>query len=217
LFDINEEKKPKGNPESVQGRSPSAAQADTKKQEEIRGLSGYSGIDDVRNAAPDKSGTSDSSGDTRGSGRTRSTSSASAAPATSARGRKAYTEAQEEAKKAERKQKALDTAGKTILGKAAAVPYDAWAAFAAEPFLRLSEEEQKELADAYFEIAQAFDIDFSNKWLLLGGMCMFHINIIGVRMKMLADKEELERTKKKREEPMTVGGKTYPIVPGNPV
>lgn len=164
-----------------------------KRQKELRSLSGFGSIDDVAKSAPSSTG---------GEPTTRTRTTGTAGRTTTPRQSAAELEA---AKKAERRAIALEGAGKAILKKAASLPYETWAALAADPELKLSELERKELADTYYEIAQGFDIDFSNPWILLVGMAGMHVDLVATRIKHLNDVEKAKKdAEKAKANPATV-------------
>lgn len=149
------------------------------KQEEVRKMSGFSGISDVAKAAPSSySETAPSQTRVR-----------SAAPASAKQAKLSKADAAAAAKE-ERKRKALETVGKRYCKLIAEIPYDMWAKFAEDKMLALNEAEAKELADSYYELAQAIEPDFSNPWIIGFGICIQNGMLITSRYKYLSDLEE---------------------------
>ena len=69
----------------------------------------------------------------------------------------------EDALKEAAKERARALIGPLINRKLAAMPYSAWAAFMADPEIRLSKEEIDEIANAYTVLGEAFGLDYSGK------------------------------------------------------
>jgi len=58
--------------------------------------------------------------------------------------------------------------GRIVIRKLARLPYRTWAAWMKDPRFDLTAEDQKELTDAYMEIVQGLDVDFSSpKWAFI--------------------------------------------------
>jgi hypothetical protein len=160
------------------------------KQESVRGMAGYRDLSDVKNSAPDSTAGFSVDPDTPRR-RTRATNAAA-------------TEQQKEAAaaaEAERlRLRALETAGKHILGKLASVPYDAWAMMAADEYYHLKPEEVKELADSYYIIAQGMKIDFSKPIWMMVGVLSLHSVLIADRLKHMAEEKRKDEEKKLMEQ-----------------
>lgn len=181
-----------GNPteKSVSGGDSAATE---KRQSELRGISGFASIGDVKAAAP-----SSTVGETvNATGKT----SGRASPASSriaSVGRKTTADVEAD-RKAAKRQLALETAGRAILKKAAKLPYETWAILASDSDMELTPEQARDLADTYFEIAQGFDIDFSNPYILLFGMAGMHVDLVATRIKITNEKEKAKKAQRQAE------------------
>lgn len=153
-------------------------QPDTTKQEQVKKMSGFSDIGEVKRAAPSSYETT------------------SAAPPRSRRATAIETkkskEEQEKLEKEQRKQAAINTIGKRYTRLLAETPYEMWARFAEDPALSLTKEESDELAGAYFELAQALQPDLTSPWVLAGGIVFLNVTIVGRRLKHLKKMEQTE-------------------------
>jgi hypothetical protein len=88
----------------------------------------------------------------------------------------------EEIAAAERRKLAMDKIGGVITRKVASVPYVLWAAMASNDSLRLTKDEQKELADAYLEIARGYDADFSSPFFGVFAAIAINAEFVAKRM-----------------------------------
>jgi len=146
------------------------------KQEEVRKMGGFTSIQDVAKSAP--------------------TDYKDAPPSTgtgkrqTARQAEVTKKALEEAKKEDRRQKALETIGKRYAEMLAKIPYKMWARFADDQRLDLTKEEAAELAQSYFELAQAINPDLTSPWVIGIGVIIQNGMLVTARLKYLADEEK---------------------------
>jgi hypothetical protein len=119
--------------------------------------------------------------------------------ASRARGRARVTATREPVKtpeqiaKEQQQQKAMEIVGKDIMSTIAALPYDTWAFMAADEEMKLTPEEAKELADAYYLLAQTANPDFSKPVWLIGALLFKNVGLVGKRMKIQAAKEKRKK------------------------
>jgi hypothetical protein len=74
----------------------------------------------------------------------------------------------------EKRKKAMQSIGKVLCRKVASTPYAFWASLVKNDSLRLNPQEQQELTDAYLEICQGYDADFTSPFF--GVMAALAIN-----------------------------------------
>ena len=146
--------------------------------EQTKQVSGFSNIAEVRSAAPEKSDIAMPSGSTPVPVRT-----------LSKQAKAAMEKAQQEAVDAAKREKSRELVGRHLLNKIAKLPYSVWAYLAADPSLALSPEEQKDLADAYYMLAQAYDVDFSKPAYAMLVVMAAHADILTVRLERFMPKE----------------------------
>lgn len=161
------------------------------QQTAIGEMSGFRGIEDVKRNAP-ASTAEPTATPAPGVDKSRELGAKRVAAVQGKARTKKEQEAQDAAKQAEAQQKALETVGKTITNKLAALPYEVWSALAADPNLKLRTEEQKELADQYFLLVQSINPDFTKPVWLLGSIFLLNSVMISERIKYMNDKLALE-------------------------
>lgn len=158
------------------------------KQAEVRKMGGYTSIEDVAKAAP--------------SSYAESSIPSSGTSKRSVRQTAATKKEQEDAKRELRKQQALETIGKRYAEMLAKIPYKMWARFADDQNLDLTKEEGAELAQSYYELAQAINPDLTSPWVIGLGLIIQNGMLVTARLKYLADEEKEEREKTKQLEEM---------------
>lgn len=157
---------------------------DEAQASSVRQMSGYKNIEDVKKDAP----TSDEApASSRGQ---RQTSAAQTQRTSRAQ---VTAQAEKDRAKAERQQRAMEIIGKQLMDGLAGVPYEIWAFWLSDPALALKEEEQKELADAYYMLAQAFEPDFSKPIYLVPILALMNLRFTGRRFAYLAIKKHTGR------------------------
>lgn len=102
-------------------------------------------------------------------------------------------QSEKDRQKQERKERSLRVIGSQLTKGVAEIPYDLWAFFYADPELCLTKEEAKELAEAYFELAQAMDVDFSHPIWIAFTIVITNKAMIKARWEMLQEKERKAR------------------------
>ena len=158
---------------------------DTKTNTVTR-MSGFSGIDEIASAAPSSTGSQAKPLDESRATVKRGRPSAASIPAPA-------PQAQSDKAKEERKAKAMSIVGEALMREIAVIPYETWAFMASDPLLRLTEAEQKELADAYFLLAQAYDPDFSKPFWLALTITAKNWNLVSKRVKEHSDRVKLAK------------------------
>lgn len=151
------------------------------KAENIRGMSGYSSIDDVARNAPTFETETQQAGTPAMSGARKPTRKQVSDQLAEQERRRKIDE--------ERRQKAMQVVGERLMVGLANAPYEVWAMLAADPMLRLNPDEQKELADAYMILAQAYEPDFSKPIYLIPTIMLMHARIGLTRTAYLAAKK----------------------------
>lgn len=81
--------------------------------------------------------------------------------------------------------------GENMMKDIAAIPYDVWAFIASDNSKSLSKEEEKELSDAYYLVAQSFNFSSSPTWMAVVFLLSKNSRLIKARVKSL---KELEQT-----------------------
>jgi hypothetical protein len=159
------------------------------KQSEMRKMSGFSDINEVARNAPASPGSVETNTSQRSSRRA------------ATQERKVSKEESEKLEKLERQRAALNTIGKRYCKMMADAPYEMWARFAQDDFLRLTPDEGKELSDAYFELLNALEPDLTSPWVIAGGIVFMNAFMVGKRLKHLqeiAEKQEKENEDEKQ-------------------
>lgn len=87
---------------------------------------------------------------------------------------------------------AIDKIAKEMMKDVAGMPYEVWAFIAADPALALSKDEEKELSDAYFLVAQSLSLGGMPKWLVLP------LFLVGRNAKIMKGKMSYLRTNEER-------------------
>jgi hypothetical protein len=166
----------KGKEKSKNNNEVATTVGERDQQTEIRNLGGFKDISDVANAA-----------------KTRPQKDKTLTSGTVSSARKEQMEIEAKVKlEMERRARARETVGKHIMSRIASVPYEAWAAFAGEEFLNLSEPEQKNLAEQYFLLAEAGDFNFDRWYWILGGIIIANVKLVTVRVNFLMEKKQKE-------------------------
>lgn len=159
-----------------------AESPDAVKQKEIRKISGHDGIESVAASAPSSVG---SVGASAGSG---SAGKSAAATAPARKATKAEIEADAKAKE---RAAARERIGRYWAKRLTNTPYDMWARILQDNDMRLTEAEANELAEDLFMTIDAFDVDPTNKWMLLGGLMFTHGAVISARISILKKKDDV--------------------------
>ena len=87
--------------------------------------------------------------------------------------------------------------GESMMKDLAGMPYDIWAFVASDDSLSLTKDEEKELADAYYLVAQSFNFSSSPTWTAVLFLISHNARLVKSRVKSL---KELEQTIKEIKE-----------------
>ena len=158
----------------------------TDQQTAIGEMSGFRGLEDVKRNAPVSTATAQPS--TQEEIKSREQGAKRVATVQTKNRTKKEQELAEAEKRAKDQERALETIGKSICNKLASIPYEVWAAMAADPALKLTPDEQKELADSYFLFVQSMNPDFTKPVWLIGGIILMNSVMISQRLKYMNDK-----------------------------
>lgn len=96
----------------------------------------------------------------------------------------------EEAAKQAKVDLARKKIGEDMMRDLAALPYDVWAFIASDESKSLTKEEEKELADAYYLVAQSFSFSSSPTWMAVLFLISRNSRLIKSRVKSLKELEE---------------------------
>lgn len=132
--------------------------------EQAKGMLGQGSLEELAAKAPANEGGSESAG-----------------PETvTPKPRKSKVDPEEE----KRKRLRIERIGGAICKKVAGLPYTFWANVAGDPEMKLRPEQQKELADAYFEMAQGYGAGFESP--IWGVLAVIAINgdLVAERLKV---------------------------------
>ena len=149
--------------------------------ENIRGMAGFKNLEEVASTAPK----SDDEPVTRQDKKTSKRAQQEAAR------QQQQKQAAEDKRKDELKQAALQMLGQDVCKDFAAIPYDVWAFWMSDPNLGLTKEEQRELADTYWMLAQALQPDFlASPWFLAVIVLLRNVRYVGRRFTYLVIKKQ---------------------------
>lgn len=140
-----------------------AAMPNTGSEQAKNMLGGQGSLEELAKGAPSTEGEQEKTG-----------------PGTVVKTRKPKVDPEEE----KRRRLRMERIGGAICKKVASIPYRAWANIAGDPELCLRPDQQKELADAYFEMAQGYGAGFDSP--IWGIMAVLAINgdFIAERLKV---------------------------------
>lgn len=149
---------------------------------ETKKMTGFSDINAVASAAPEKASSAGTATPSR---------SSSATP----RARQKAEETKKQEEKDKRVEEALSKVGTVMMKELACLPYEAWAFFFADPALKLDAKQAEELANSYYLIAQALRPEQLTSWKVLVALAVLQ-NFRIVIVKLREHTERVEKAKK---------------------